>query len=151
MTPAPPVPRSRWLPLLAARLVLGGIFLYAGGVKLGSPRAFADGIAAYQILPDAGVNVLALALPPFEMLLGAWLLIGWRVRSAAFCASFTLLVFLGAIASAGLRGLHVDCACFGPAQAGSSSGNGPLALVREVVLTAAALVLYATAWPRRRR
>jgi putative oxidoreductase len=144
MTPPLPVSGTRRLRLLALRLLLGGVFLYAGGVKLASPRAFADGIAAYQILPEACVNVFALALPPFEILLGAWLLIGWRVRSAAFCATCTLLVFLGAIVSARLRGLHVDCACFGADTAGSSFANGPLALVRDGVLAAAALVLYAT-------
>ncbi len=149
MTPAPPV--SRWrrlLPLLALRLALAGVFLFAGGVKLGSPRVFADGIAAYQILPEAWVNVFALALPPFEILLGVWLLSGWRTRSAAFCATWTLLVFCGAIASARLRGLRIDCACFGSAPLVGRLTDEPLALVRDGVLTAAASVLYATLWRR---
>ena len=36
---------------LVARLVLGGVFLYAGFVKIADPTAFAGAIAAYRLLP----------------------------------------------------------------------------------------------------
>jgi putative oxidoreductase len=132
--------------MLALRLMLGGVFVYAGLVKMRFPQAFADGVAAYRILPGDWVNGFALTLPPFEVMLGVWLIIGWRLRSAAFCAAVTLLVFLSAIASAHVRGLKVDCACFGAADPRNPTNYGLLALARDGVLTAAALVLYATAW-----
>jgi uncharacterized membrane protein YphA (DoxX/SURF4 family) len=149
VTRAPAVLRE--LSVWALRLILGAVFIYAAFVKIRQPQVFADGIATYQILPDALVNVFALALPPFEMLLGAWLIAGWRRRSAAFCAAFTLFVFSGAMASARLRGLHVDCACFGAVNPSGAPASESLALARDGLLAAGALILYAAAWLETRR
>jgi len=54
------------LALLAARLVMAGIFLYASIDKIAHPAAFAKDIYNYQILPDALINLTALLLPWLE-------------------------------------------------------------------------------------
>ncbi len=122
------------------RFLLGGVFLYAGVAKARNPQDFADAVASFHLLPAYWINPFALALPPYEILLGAWLLSGWRLRTAAFGASATMLVFLAALASAKMRGLAVDCGCFG----GGAPGNSALALARDVGLALAALAIYAS-------
>ena len=138
--------RLPWLLRLALRLILGVIFIYAGVIKARSPAAFADGIAAYRILPEATVNLFALMSPPFEVILGGWLIIGWKQRAAAFGAGVTLLIFLCAVASADARGLHIDCACFGPIDPHGWSARPAVALARDGLLSVIASLLYADAW-----
>jgi uncharacterized membrane protein YphA (DoxX/SURF4 family) len=45
--------KSRILPIAVVilRVVLGGIFIYAGYVKLSEPATFAAGIADYEVVP----------------------------------------------------------------------------------------------------
>jgi putative oxidoreductase len=99
--------------LLLLRIALGGIFLYAGSVKLLEPREFADRIAAYQMLPLSLISPMALGLPPLEMILGLFLVIGWKSRMAALGITLLLGIFLLALGQGILRGLPIDCGCFG--------------------------------------
>ena len=96
------------------RVVLGAIFLVAGGSKFGHPAEFAAQIAGFRILPEVVIAPMALALPFLELLLGAYLILGLFTRTAAWIAAVLLLAFDGAIASAVVRGMTVSCGCFGP-------------------------------------
>ena len=59
---------------LVSRLVLGGIFLYAGASKVFDPGGLAASIRSYGLgLPEWFVTLSAYALPPFEVLLGMYL------------------------------------------------------------------------------
>ena len=55
---------------IIARFVLGGVFLYAGFVKITNPTAFAGEIAAYRILPYFGNYLAASILPWVETICG---------------------------------------------------------------------------------
>ena len=61
---------------LALRIVLGGVFLYAGGLKIADPAAFAGSVAAYKLLPTFGNYLVAATLPWVEVLCGLLLVIG---------------------------------------------------------------------------
>jgi uncharacterized membrane protein YphA (DoxX/SURF4 family) len=100
--------------ILALRVVLGAIFLVAGGAKIGHFADFANQIAGFRILPQVVIAPMAIALPFLEVLLGAYLVLGLFTRAAAWIAALLLLVFDGAIASAVIRGMSVSCGCFGP-------------------------------------
>jgi uncharacterized membrane protein YphA (DoxX/SURF4 family) len=99
--------------VLLVRVVLGGIFVVAGASKVGHAAEFAQQIAAFRLLPQPLIAPLALALPFFEILLGGYLVIGLFTRIAAWTAALLLLVFDGAIASAVVRGMTLNCGCFG--------------------------------------
>jgi uncharacterized membrane protein YphA (DoxX/SURF4 family) len=99
--------------VLLVRVVLGGIFVVAGASKVGHAAEFAQQIAAFRLLPQPLIAPLALALPFFEILLGGCLVIGLFTRIAAWTAVLLLLVFDGAIASAVVRGMTLNCGCFG--------------------------------------
>lgn len=136
---------NRWL-LAAARMLLGVVFVYAGALKTLNPEGFADAIAAFQILPGPMINIFALGLPPFEVLVGLMLIFGLRPRLAVFATLIMSAVFTAAIALALGRGLNVDCGCFGLGPA--SRQKTIIALVRDLILLASGCWLY---WAYARR
>jgi uncharacterized membrane protein YphA (DoxX/SURF4 family) len=99
------------------RVILGVIFVYAAWIKLREPWAmFAISIDSYQILPMGAVEMVARALPWFELLLGVLLIAGlWRGVSAA-AASLLLAVFFSLMVRALAKGMQIDCGCFGPGE-----------------------------------
>jgi uncharacterized membrane protein YphA (DoxX/SURF4 family) len=109
------------------RLVLGGLFLYAGFLKAGDVTGFARDVAGYQLLPYALNYLVAATLPYVEILAGTLLLINRKVGGASLLLAGLTVVFMGAVLSAWLRGLAIDCGCFG------SGGRTPagLALLRD--------------------
>jgi len=101
-----------WIGLLA-RLVTGGVLVWAGALKLPEPRASVQAVAAYDLLPVDLVRPVGYLLPIVEVLVGALLLLGLLTRAAAAVAGLLMLAFVVGIASAWARGLEIDCGCFG--------------------------------------
>lgn len=118
---------------LVSRLILGGVFLYAGASKVLEPGALAASVRSYELgLPEWFVTFSAHALPLAEVLLGLYLMVGLFPRASAWAANVLLLVFVAAILQGALRGLQIDCGCFG---AGSGDpGNPWSALARDLGL-----------------
>jgi len=118
------------------RAVLGGLFVLAGVLKLQSGGQFAIEIANYQLFPSLA-PYLAVALPPIEVLAGVALVIpGWR-RAGALCITGLLVMFTVAVTTVRLRGINVDCGCFG-------GDSGPITwwtVARDVLLLALAALL----------
>ena len=94
------------------RLLLGAVFLFASYDKILHPQAFAQAVYNYQILPDAAVNLTALALPWLELLLGLCLMTGFWMPGATVISTGLLAVFIGALVFNQIRGLDVYCGCF---------------------------------------
>jgi len=136
-----PSDSSRWNYLvLAASLAMAGIFIYAGIDKIRDPLQFADSIAGFAILPAVLINLLAVGLPPFEIACGL-LLLGPRTRRIGALAITVLsAIFLAALASALLRGLTLDCGCFGTGA--PSRPRMWLELALDIVLFSSALSIY---------
>jgi hypothetical protein len=101
----------RWR-VLAARLILAGIFIYASLDKIAHPAAFAKDVYNYQILPDALINLTALVLPWLELFLGLCLLAGIWLPGAVLTVNGLLGVFLAALVFNLARGLDINCGCF---------------------------------------
>ncbi len=101
------------------RLYLGALFIYAAVHKVADPAAFALDVATYEILPLGLVNLAALTVPWIEVVAGALLLAGWRVRPAALVVAGLLAVFLAALLIALARGLDMSCGCFASQGAGA--------------------------------
>jgi putative oxidoreductase len=101
----------------AARLVLGGLLVWAGALKIGHAIDLASAIAGFRLLPAELVAPLAVILPYFEVLLGLYLLVGLFTRVAAWVAAGQFLIYAAAIASAVVRGIPANCGCFGPGDA----------------------------------
>lgn len=112
---APPedaVTRLDWVGTLA-RLVLGIVLLVAGALKVGHPAASARAVQAYQLLPYDVARLIGYGLPMVEIIVGSLLVIGLLTRGAAVVASLLMAAFVIGIVSAWVRGLAIDCGCFG--------------------------------------
>jgi|SRR5947209_14261796 len=103
--------------VLILRIVLGVIFVYAAYSKLTeSWRLFAAGIASYEVLPMWAVELLARTLPWFELLVGLLLIVGRWLRVSTVITSALLAVFFGLMVRAYVKGMTIDCGCFGPGE-----------------------------------
>ncbi|MEQ7123201.1 MauE/DoxX family redox-associated membrane protein [Actinopolymorpha sp. B11F2] len=99
---------------LAARLVLGGVLLVAGILKLGvAPTEQVRAVRAYQLLPYGVDAAVGYTLPFVEIVLAAALILGMGTRVTAVFSGVLMLVFVAGIASVWARGLSIDCGCFG--------------------------------------
>lgn len=131
------------------RIALGTIFVYAGALKANEIVSFAGNIAAYQLLPYWANYLAAAILPWLEIGCGLLLIIGWRTRAASGLIILLNVVFIIALAAALVRGLDIDCGCF--KQGGGDKTSVWQALLRDVFLLAAAIVVYLKAKPQRQR
>jgi len=57
--------------------------------------------------------LIAIRLPPLEIILGVLLVGGWKVRTGIGGITFLTIFFAVILVQAALRGLPVDCGCFG--------------------------------------
>lgn len=103
---------------LAARWMLGIIFIYASYDKILHPAAFAKAVYNYQILPDMLINLTALILPWMELLLGFFLIAGIWLAGATALVNLLLIIFSTAIFFNLARGLNIHCGCFSTAESG---------------------------------
>lgn len=113
--PAPTTGRDRALDVvgLLARLILGGVLLYAGLAKVLTPVASARAVQAYQIFPFEVAQYIGYALPIVEIIIGTLLILGLFTRVNAVLGAVLMVVFIAGIISAWSRGLAIDCGCFG--------------------------------------
>ncbi len=131
-----------WLTLLF-RLVLGGVLLVAGGLKVGNPQKSAMAVRAYELLPIEIANFFGYVLPWFEIGVGALLILGVAVKISAFLGGATMLIFILAISQAWARGLSIDCGCFGGGGAIDPSQTKYLEeILRDIVFMLMAIYLY---------
>jgi len=141
-------PSSAWSWLsTAARLVLGGVWIVAGISKITDLDASVRAVRAYRILPEIAAQMVGAGLPAVELLLGALLLVGAGVRACAVVSAALMAVYMIGIASAWVRGLQIDCGCFGGGGA-LAAGTRPTygwELTRDAALLVLAVLL--ARWP----
>ncbi len=127
----------RWMdPVLM--LVLGGIFVYSGMIKLADANSLFNDILAYRIVGRELAYPITFFLPAFELVCGVALFIPKLRRPALLWISIMLLVFMLAILSAWMRGIDVSCGCFGSTDDGVASYD-PLAwIMRDAAMLAVA-------------
>lgn len=118
------------------RVGLGVLFIAAAWPKLQDPAGFAAAVSHYRLLPEPAERVLALVLPPLEMLVGVCLVLGVLDAGASALVLAMMLVFTGAVGIALARGLDISCGCFDTA-GGTKVGLKKVA--ENVVLSLAAI------------
>ncbi len=127
----------RPLTVRIARIGIGVILLAAGLAKLGDLKAFATQIHNFRLTPIFAENLVAMGLPWIEIFAGVALLLGIRARGAAILAAAMMIFFTLAVGQAWMRGLDIECGCFGTADA-SRVGLGKL--LQNTGMTLLALV-----------
>jgi uncharacterized membrane protein YphA (DoxX/SURF4 family) len=125
---------------LSARLILGGVFIYASIDKIAYPKEFASIVTRYQILPEKLAIYFAFLLPWVELFLGIFVILGIFVRESAISLSFLVLVFMIAILIRSLAGPIGNCGCFSITPSGTSQSIA-LLIFRDVLFLLCGLIL----------
>ncbi len=125
-----PFLRHRYFTLFS-RIVLGGIFIFAGQAKLFPVKVLTENgtqlfpnvqtlinfeIPQYELLPHQLATAYGWTLPPLEILIGALLVLGIFLKMSSVIGGLVTFSFIIAKVSALIRGLDIAiCGCFGPA------------------------------------
>lgn len=127
---------------LALRLVVGGVWLVAGALKLPDPAQSVAAVRAYELLPAPLIEPIGQLLPVIEVVVGLMLILGVLTRSAAVVSAVLFIAFIIGIASAWARGLNIDCGCFGGGGYDPDAAEKyPWEIARDGVLLLASLFL----------
>lgn len=143
------------LPLLLARLAVGGVYVWYGVNKVREPAAFMKALHGYAMLPVSPpyyLNLTVVVLPWIEILCGLLLLLGIWLRTAAVLLFAMTVVFTAAVALRAsaiadaqglpLCGVRFDCGC----------GVGEVWFCSKLAENAVLIALAAIAvWSRSRR
>jgi uncharacterized membrane protein YphA (DoxX/SURF4 family) len=140
--------------LWIARIVLGGIFIYAGYSKAFLPNHnlrpffvlkfslsmnlsnFATQVEAFKMLPPWGVQFVAHTLPFAEMILGLLVLIGWQLRIWASLLTVIMVGFFVVVTRAYLLHMNINCGCFA-----TPEPIGPRKIAEDAVLSLLAVAM----------
>lgn len=122
----------------ALRWLLGGLFLWAGAIKLSNPKAFARSIDAFGLVPEDLLPPVAILLPILEIMVGVAVLRRWRGGLPAMAA--LLLLFMVVLGFAIGQNLEVDCGCFSVAEQREHT-SVKAAFVRDLLMLAGVLCL----------
>ena len=124
------------VPLLLARLVLGGMFIRMGAEKIQDPVGFLKLIRQYEMVPESLpllLNLIAVVLPWLEVFCGLLLIAGTALRGTGVLMLVMLVVFTGAVAlravgifqqgGTAFCAIKFDCGC----------GGGPTFICRKLI------------------
>lgn len=122
------------------RIVLGLVFILAAWAKITDASTFYVGLLTYELpLPDLVLRLVATLLPWIELACGLMLWANLWADTIRPMVTFLCAVFVAMLAQAAIRGLDIDCSCF---------GAGPLAWLerKEIALPRALILLAASGY-----
>jgi len=105
-------------PEISLRVVLGALFMWAGTMKVLDVKSFVETVGYFKISPFDSKPWdmwLGYTLPAFEVIVGAALILGIYLKGAILSVLCLTVGFLAAVISADMRGLNIECGCFGKA------------------------------------
>lgn len=130
--------------VVVSRLVVGGVFVFAGVTKIMEPIEDFIAIArGWDIVPDPLLTWYITALPWVEITFGMLLILGAFLRISSSIIGLTIVSFLIGIIVNMIRGRTLDeCGCFG---GGFEFGDTFSQLLwRDLFLMAVTLILIFT-------
>jgi hypothetical protein len=119
-----------WLGL-AVRLGAAAIWIVAGAAKIPQIQAFQVAVQRYGILPGFLTGPFSYVLPFLEIAIGLYLAAGLFIRGTALLGTALFAAFLTAQLFAWIRGISLDCGCFGSIV---ETTVGPLTVLRDFSL-----------------
>lgn len=97
----------------ACRFLLGTVLAFSALSHLLEPVAFLDAVYSYRLLGKLSGWLCGVLLPPMELALAICFLTGRFLKPALATACGLFVVFVLAQATVVVRGLTIDCGCFG--------------------------------------
>lgn len=120
------------------RLGAAAVWLVAGATKALDLEHFHAQVDQYRLLPHVLEAPFAYSLPFVELLVGLYLALGLLTRVAAAAGCVLMLLFVVALTQAWIRGLSLDCGCFGTL---AREHVGLLTILRDAALGLPSLVM----------
>ncbi len=115
----------------ALRIAFGLMWIAAAAPKLQDPLQFTMEVRAYRMVADPVPALVALWLPPLELLMGVLIIVGrWGALASLWMSQLLLLGFTVLLASAWARGLDISCGCF--ADGGDEKADFGLLVLRDI-------------------
>ena len=135
-------PRILWRVIA---IIIGGLFIYAGAVKVIDPVEFARDVDNYKMLPWQMSVGTGLYLPWLEIFCGLSLVVRVLYRGSVFILTALMTVFIVITIIAKARGLDISCGCFGHA---SKYLSFAWHLVLDFLLLGGLILLWKCSAPR---
>lgn len=132
---------------LLLHFLFGGVFVYAGILKVADPMSFLDDVRSFDLLGDPWAAWVAMGLPWLEIFAGLTVMSGFMRSGGLMILNGSLVVFLIAISIAWFRGIDIRCGCFGHSDATSNYRD---LILRDVLLLLAGIVLVWKGKPKSR-
>jgi len=129
-----------------ARLIMGGIFIYASLDKIFDQAQFARIIYNYHLLPGSLINIAAIIMPWVELICGCALLAGVYRGGSSLVLNGLLIIFMIAIAINLYRGVDLECGCF--TVSSKAKSNALSLLLRDLGLLIIGLYAYFNKSPK---
>ncbi len=98
---------------LILRIGFGLIFLVSGSTKLTDLSEFSAALGAFRIVPEKLIIHITYLLPITEILLGGFIILGFKLRMMCQVAILLLTLFTAVTAIKLSQGEEIICACFG--------------------------------------
>jgi uncharacterized membrane protein YphA (DoxX/SURF4 family) len=138
---------SPWL-YPVSRVVIGLLFIWAGGGKLMEPKVFARSLSQYGLVPEPLLIPIAIGLPLVEVLAGIGLI--FDVGLGLWIIAALLIAFLMVLGYGIANNLDVDCGCFSASEL-AARGALEAAFYRDVGLLLVVFYLFSWRWVRKMR
>lgn len=120
------------------------MFCLAGILKISDPIGFHADLLAYELpMPDLLSRLIAVAFPCLELICGVGLITGIWHECVSLLAVAMSSIFVLMLTQAMIRGLDLNCGCFG-------SARGLWINLPYIALLRACLMLWAAVWLQRR-
>lgn len=127
--------------LIALRLIVGGVFLYATIDKLFNQEEFSKAIYNYKFLPEGLINIFAIVIPYLELITAVLMILGIFLRGSSFLITLLLVMFIIALTQAYARGLDISCGCFSLETVGQKS-DILLRIIEDILLLIASIIIF---------
>ncbi len=108
-----PSDKTRTIVVRLCTLVVVASLLVSGIKHILQPYFFAHTIASYELVPRGSLGAMMVIIPGLQLAIGLSLLTGVVGRAGFYSAAWLFVSFGLAQASVLVRGLKVDCGCFG--------------------------------------
>lgn len=100
---------------------VGVFFAAAAIVKIIDPEAFLSSMLTYEVFSYKQAVGLAFYAPMLELVVALGLITGFWRKGAALLTLFLLVLFIVLVGQGLVRGLQMDCGCFGANQLQTST------------------------------
>lgn len=123
------------------RMILGGIFIYSGWLKLLDLTSFAEVIGAFGLVPLQIRGISALLISSCELIAGAGLIM--EIRGSLTAVLLMLILFMMVLIYGIKMEFDIDCGCFGNDDPVGVAFHGlRSSLIRDLIFISLTTYLY---------